>query len=332
MTYYLKVMKEKKILTVKCNRYTIKKVFLLLLFFFQISLVKAQKGDSDTITAKKKEPVAVKSYFRFKTSYTTNDVYNGRKDSILNPYVKPSVGYYNKSGFSTYMSAYFSMQPNQKSFDYLSLHTDYTHEITDDFSAGVFAYKAFHDPTSTLIKSNIKGNIGANLDYDWGFIDILVQGDVIFTTKNDYNSNIELYKQFVIKKKNGKIVITPTFDVNFSTLNYYEGYLNKQVGRKQLNKKPNVTSVSSNITVNNNHFTLMDYELSLPMSYKTKHFSFFITPTFAIPQNSIHTTTTTTVSLSNGVQTSAHKDSTPQSELNLTNTLYAEIGLYYKFI
>lgn len=318
--------------TAKCCKYIIKSVFFALLFFFQISLVSGQNGNTDTIPKKNKDSIIVKSYFRFRTSYTTNDVYNGRKDSIANPYIKPSIGYYNKSGFSTYVNAYFLMQPNQKSFDYVSLHTDYTCEITDNFSAGVLAYKSFHDPSSSLLKSNIKGNIGANLDYDFGFLELFTQGDVIFTTKNDYDLNIELYKQFVIKKKYGKFLITPSFDINFSTLNYYEGYLNKQVSQKKLFKYPTITSVTTNVTVNNNQFTLMDYELSLPMSYKTKHFSFFITPTFAMPQNPIHTTTTTTVKLSNGTQTATQKDSTPQSELNLSNTLYAEIGLYYKFI
>ena len=54
----------------------------------------------DTITsAKKPVSIPVRSYFAAGISYLTNSVYNGRKDSLSTPYLTPTLGYYDKSGF-----------------------------------------------------------------------------------------------------------------------------------------------------------------------------------------------------------------------------------------
>src|ERR1700712_5740709 len=50
-------------------------------------------------TAKKPVSAPVKSYFSAGLSYLTNSVYNGRKDSVATPYITPTIGYYDKSGF-----------------------------------------------------------------------------------------------------------------------------------------------------------------------------------------------------------------------------------------
>jgi hypothetical protein len=82
----------------------------------------------------------------------------------------------------------------------------------------------------------------------------------VFSQKTDFDLYFELEHEFSVINGDDEFKITPKFDINFITLNFYEGYLNKKIGRKKL------TNVDAVVYVDNNKFTLMNYEFSLPMS------------------------------------------------------------------
>ena len=305
-------------------------LFFLFLSFHSIAQIK-KTVVKDSLQTEMKDSVPKKSYFKFSASYLSNYVYNGRKDSITTPYITPSIGYFEKKGFSTSISGYYLTATNQHRFDFFSIDINYKHEFTDGFSGSLMANRTFYNKSSTSLSSNIKGNLGGNLDYDFGFLELFVEGDALFSQKTDFALAIELEHEFVIKSGADEFKITPTFDVNFSTLNYYEGYLNKKLGKKMMQNNPNITSVNAITTVDNNRFTLLDYEFSLPMTYQTKQFVFFVTPTYAIPKNTIYTTTVTTTKLVGGVETVVTKNSTTTAERELKQNFFVEVGLYYKF-
>ena len=114
-------------------------------------------------------------------------------------------------------------------------------------------------------------------------------------------------------------------------MNFYEGFTSRKVTKKIGQTIANLASATATTTVDKNRFTLLDYELSVPLSYDTKKLGFFVTPTFALPQNPINTTTTTVIKLKNGTQTTQVQNSTPLSEKTLENSFFIELGVFVKF-
>ena len=96
-------------------------------------------------------------------------------------------------------------------------------------------------------------------------------------------------------------------------------------GKKNFGSGPLIASATATTTVDNNKMTLMNYEFSLPISYDSKDFGVYLTPTYSIPQNPIKTQTTLDITYKNGTKTSNTFNSTPYSERNLSNNFYVEL-------
>ncbi len=278
----------------------------------------------------KKNEDSAKSYFKFTGSYLSNSVYNGRQDSLITPYITPTFGYYDKAGFYISGSASYLASAGESRIDVFYFDIGYDVDFTDRFSGSFYADKSFYNQTSTAIESAVKGYIGGSLSYDLNFFQVNGGADIMISTQADFALNFGLVHAFKFDDGENKFRITPSVLTNMSTLHFYEGYTDRKVGKKN-RQLPNLVSTTSTTTVLNNNFTLMDYEFSVPISYETKKISLFFTPTFAIPQNPIYTTTTTVNKLKNGISTSQTFDSTPLSERKLENVFYAEIGFYIKF-
>lgn len=309
-------------------------IWFVILFGLQINLIKAQINTDHLIPKKEKDSEIVKSYYKFSNSILTNAVYNGRQDSIVKPYIKPSISYVNKSGFSTSLTGFYLTLPNQNKFDYFSLDLDYSYNPTPKTTTGISANKTFYNSSSTDLKSSLIGSLGAYLSYNFGFIEIMTQGGILFSDKKDLSLNIEFLHEFSIGENDTKFVITPTFDIEMNSVHYYEEYLNRKLrnnkGKGNGNGQNNSTITTSEVSVNKNNFSLLAYETSFPTSYELNHFVLFATPSFSIPQHPIHTSTKTTTTSSSGVVTTTTTDTTPLSEKNLKPLFFAEIGLYYK--
>jgi len=272
------------------------------------------------------------SHFKLSGSYLSNSVYNGRKDSLATPYLTPSFGYFDKSGFYISASLSYLASATESHIDLFSLDAGYDLDLTNKFSGSVYANKSFYNSASTAIKSDISGSIGASLTYDLNVLQLTAGADLLFAQKTDIAVNIVAAHAFHFGEPGNLFIITPSFTANMSTLNFYEGYTNRKLGKKANQSNPNAASVTSTTTVNNtSKFPLLNYELSVPFTYDAKKFGLFFTPSFALPKNPIYTTTTTTVKLRNGTQSTMVQDSTPQSERAIDNTFYFELGLYIKF-
>lgn len=313
---------------------TFKIVLILIFSIFQINLSNAQiKKDSikDNSHIEIKDSISKKSYFKLSMGYLSNYVYNGRIDSIASPYIKPSIGYLNENGFNASVTGYYLNLAKEHKFDFVSLDVNYEYKFNDNFSMGLFANRTFYQKSSNFIKSNIIGDLGSNVDYDLGFIELYVGADLLFSQKKDFALDVELDHEFSFKNKNNEFKIIPTLSINFSSLNYYEGYLNKKNGKKNAPNNSGISSFSALTTVDNNRFTLLDYEFSAPLTYEIKHFILFVTPTFAVPKNTINTTTVTTTKFIDGTESSITKNSTSQEEYELKSNFFIEFGGCYKF-
>jgi hypothetical protein len=244
---------------------------------------------------------------------------------LATPYLTPTIGYFNKSGFYVSGSLSYLTSSQESHIDLFSLDAGYDFDITDKFSASLSANKSFYNKSSTAIKSDISGTLGASLSYDFDFVQFTAGSDLLFAQKTDVAVNLALAHAFHFGEEGNAFMLTPSFTTNMSTLNFYEGYTNRKVGKRVNQANPNAASVSATTTVNNNKFTLLDYELSAPFAYDAKKFGVFFTPSYALPQNPIYTTTTTTVKLRNGTQSQLVQDSTPPSERKIENTFYFKL-------
>ncbi len=271
------------------------------------------------------------SYFKASANYLSNSLYNGRKDSLATPYISPGIGYYDKSGFYITGGISYLASSSESRIDLVSFDAGYDFSFSDNFTGGVYANKSFYNQSSTAVKSDIKGSIGGTLSYDLGFLQLSTGIDVLFADKADIALNFGLAHAFYVGDKDDLWTITPSVTTNLSTLNFYEGYTNRRVGKNAKSKIPNLASITTTTTVNNSKLTLMDYEISLPINYDGKKWGLFFTPTLALPQNPISTTTVSNIKLKNGTESTETHDTTPPSEKNLQNTFYVEVGVYIKF-
>lgn len=302
----------------KCIKITC--LFILSILFSSLVL----QAQSDSATSNK-------SYFKFSGSYLSNSIYNGRQDSISTPYLTPSIGYFDKSGFYIIGSLSYLSSAKEKRVDLYSFDIGYDFSISKKLTGSVYANKSAYNQTSTAIQSDVKGSGGAVFSYDLNFLQVDAGADIMFANKADIGFNFGLSHAFSFGDQTSVFTLTPALSTNFSTLHFYEGYTNRKLTKVAKLLNPALVSSVSTTTVDNSKITLMDYEISIPLNYEHQNLGFFITPTLALPQNPIYTTTTTVNKLLNGTQNTFVNNSTPKSEKTLSNSFFVELGFYIKF-
>lgn len=307
------------------HTYIITKPFLLLMAILLFGFLTGHTQDAST--AEKNNG----SYFKFTSSYLTNSVYYGRKDSLALPYLTSSIGYYDKSGFYISGSLSYLNSQNEKGIDYSAIDLGYSFTAGNQFSGDVYANKSWYNQSSTNIKSDIKGSIGTAFSYDLNVFQINAGVDLTFAGKTDISLNLGASHSFVFGPEDNQFSIEPSFTTNWSSLHSYEGYVNRKAVKRPGAFLPGGASVTATTTVQNNKITLLNYEVWVPFTYSTKKFGLTFTPTMSIPKNPIYTTTTVTTKMNNGQQNSVVINSTPQSEISLSTSFYAELVFFIKF-
>jgi hypothetical protein len=142
--------------------------FFLIVFFIGSIIISnntvAQNRNDDDIESK--------SYWKLMTSYLSNSVYYGRTDSLATPYFTPSLTYYGKSGF--YVGGSFSVYTGvgKKRIDLYAIDLGYDFDFNENLSGSIYANRSFYNSNSTAIKSDIYSSAGANLSYDFSFLQI----------------------------------------------------------------------------------------------------------------------------------------------------------------
>jgi hypothetical protein len=301
-----------------------KKTLLFICIVLSISVdSKSQKSSSDTAPKK--------SYFKADLNYLSDLIYLGRKDSVAYPYITSTIGYYHTSGFYLSGAISYLAAANTSQIDLFTIDAGYEFDINNVFSGTVYGEKYFYNSSSNALKSDFKGILDAALYANLNLVQLSVEGGVTFATKKDFTTSFAATHLFEIEKKGHKFSMNPSFTFNFSTLKFYEGNSNKTFTKKQQANNPNVLTVSATTTASKQGFCLMGTELSVPLTYEFKGWSFYLTPYYCIPKNQISTSTSAVITLRNGSVINQQFDSTPWSERNLKNQFYLEAGLTFSF-
>lgn len=299
-------------------------VFVILLitvsFLFQVSA----NAQSDSSAARR-------SYFKVQAQYLSNSVYSGRKDSETVSYLTPSFGYFHKSGF--YVDGELSFLANSISagrIDEIVLETGYDFSI-GNFDAGFYAGKYFYSNSSFAVTSDIKADIGTYFTFNTNIINVGGGADLLVSTNNDLNINADISHPFYFTVKDKNLSISPIAEMNAGTQSFYRAYYeNRKFGftthgsnakghghKKSGTTTTPVSDTSSIVTVTfpeQNRFSILDYEFSLPMTFDAKKWGIFLTPTVAIPLN----------------PATYEIDGVLQKE-KLSTSFFVKTGVYYKF-
>ncbi|GAC1585872.1 MAG: hypothetical protein NVS3B19_03870 [Ginsengibacter sp.] len=291
---------------------TLKTFFTLSIFVCLLYSVNAQDSSTSKI-----------SYFKASVSYLTNSVYNGRKDSAVLPYVTPSLGYYNKSGFFALGSLSYSLASGDSRVDHFTLEAGYEAKLSSQVNAGFYGSKYFYNNSSTDVRSEMKGGLGGNLSYEPGFVTFSVGADLSFASHTDIDISGALSHGFYFGEKGSEWAIVPTVTTHLGTQNYYQDYINFRKGKGAIRGRgrgrngSGGATTTMTTTVASSKFGILDYEFSVPIEYDGNKWGLFLTPIYAIPQNPVSVSSSAT-------------GSTYITE-KLENSFYTTVGVYLKF-
>ena len=292
------------------------RIFAIFVFTFSLFFNQFNSYAQNDTTAKK-------SYFKVGAGYLSNAVYSGRKDSDVVSYLSPSIGYYHKSGFFVAGSTSFLSNSSEAGrIDEISLQAGYDFSIRDNFEGGFYASKYFYNNNSYSVTSELQGDIGANFTYGTDLISIGGGANALISTGIDLTLNANLSHGFSFGSDNNLWSVTPTAEINAGSQSFYRAYFknrkfsNTSTGSKGKghNSGTNNTGNSKISFVQSNSFSILDYELSIPVAYDAKSWGIFATPTLAMPVN----------------PATYAVDGVMQTE-KLSNSFFLQTGIYFKF-
>ena len=250
------------------------------------------------IHAEEQDSIAVKkSNLVVGLKYLSNNVYLGRIDSANIMYLVPTIGYYHKSGLHIGASLNYQLDAGISKVDAISFEGGYDFSIGQKFNAGLTAEKYFYDMNSISLNSVNDFAVGSNFAYDFSIVSLNASAALAFNDKTDIITQIGLTKSFEINK----FAIEPALRLNAGTQNYYNAYLvagkshltgnnghGKGLGSIKSTGKGNTGTTTSAATYTvqaASSYKVLDYEISVPISYSVHNFKFDLIPTYAIPVN-----------------------------------------------
>jgi len=289
---------------------------------FSLGTVSAQI-DTDSVTLSKK------SFLKMGVSYTSNGVYLGRADTITTPSLSPKVTYTFKSG--VYFSGNMDFITNRKNnkLDGGSLEAGYDHSFTDDFEGGASFTKLFYNSASTQVSSSISSIFNAYVDYDIaGIITPALSVNYSFGKNGgaggDLGINPNVSHDFTIDGVFGDddlLLISPQAGLNAGSQNFYASYLERK-GKLTRKSAAAVNAAYNNYYNKLGEFTLLDYELTAPIEYKTGGFMLSFVPTYAFAQDSLPKATLAEQTITKTIEA---------SQPFRPSIFYFEVGLSFKF-
>jgi hypothetical protein len=253
-----------------------------LLFYMAILLVVGQAAVAQPVTGNNRgdeedDPYETKSYFMYGLNYLSDNVYLGRKDSTTLPYVSPYIGYHHQSGL--YIKGTGSYAPTKHIVDLAVIEAGYEHSFGDHFNSGINVDKFFYNKTSTSIRGNTQGSAGIFGQYSNDWVQPQVTFNLDFSKKTDYVLTLQLDHEF--KLINNTLTIAPTTEMNVGTRHFYDQYFVNRLTKKDKTLK------LKQVLADAGRFKALDYELSLPVTYRITKWLFKLTPTYVIPLNPV---------------------------------------------
>lgn len=236
------------------------------------------------------------SFFLTDISYINDAVFMGRRDSIKAPYVFPSIGYYDKSGFFMDASASYLTSSDENRVDLFLLSAGY---LFSDLllSGGISGTGYFFNGDSYNVRSETVGDISGFLTIDLKTIEISLLASTFFNDGSSADIFTGLLVGHTFSNTDDTFLISPSIAVYGGSQNFYEAYYNtsrlgnrKGAGQGQ-NSNAGSTVINEVIIEEASKFNILTVELSLPLQYYYNQFIFSFNPVLALPQSAATITT-----------------------------------------
>jgi hypothetical protein len=268
--------------------------------------------------------------FKLKLGYSSNQIYNGRSDSIAAPYLTGSFKYLDSSGFYVKTSLSYLTSNYAQRIDLIGIGIGYQKLIKNQFLVSASFDKSFYNSNSFSVSSEILGNLGGSFYYLNDIVDIGANFGALFTTnKHDMSLGFDISHEFDFD--NDHWSIEPTASLSLSTRNYSQIFNNnRQTKISNSGNQSRSTDTQTILTLGADKLTLLNYELSVPIYYYGKNMGLFVAPAFSIAQNPAVILTTNTAR-TNGSGSSQTVTTSINSVEKLKNYFYIETGIYFKF-
>ena len=213
-----------------------------------------------------------------KIGYTSDMQYHGYQGAAAQSAFIPGLVYNHPLGFVVLLNVY-NIKGTTVPWDELEVGASYTRTFFEDLSIGLsYTHYSFYD-TSEISKQGINGIAGLNLSYDFSILNAGTSFNISFGNQTDYSINVDLSKRIdIIKNQNLLCWLEPGFSGVYGT----ESLLNERI---VLKKNPKKIMVNNVITIANNVFSVLAYQLTIPLTVELGRF--IITPQFdyVIPLN-----------------------------------------------
>ena len=255
------------------------------------------------------DPYDSMSFFMYGINYLSNNVYLGRADTMVIPYITPYIGYH--FGFGLYAKGMVSYDPISRNgysghVDVSTIEVGYDHTFGDHLNTGVSLDKFFYDKNSINVRAASQGGGSVYGQYTNKILEPQVN---FLTTLNqnsmDYNTAFLVDHDFSLI--NNTLNITPMAGTYTGTQNYYDEYFKKRLEKKDKKTK------EDRVIADSKKYKMLDYELSTQVTYRTGKWLFSLTGTYAIP-----------------LSPSTIKLPTETRKEKLTNKFFAELDICHR--
>ena len=230
------------------------------------------------------------SYFLANVSYISDNVFMGRRDSIAAPYLFPSIGYYNKSGFFADASLSFLTGSEANRVDLILVSAGYNFN-SNNFSGGISGTAYFFNDESYNVMSSVFGDLTGIISYDFEVMEATFSLSSYFNddSSTDFITGLMFDRTFYAINKN--LMIIPSISLYAGTQYFYEQYYrSSRFGNrkgKSMGNSGSETEESNMINIDEvQEFKVLNIELAIPLHYNYRHFIFSFYPMMAFPQSS----------------------------------------------
>jgi len=265
-------------------------LYALLLPSFYFGLI--AQNNKQSVKEKSKDN---QSYILADVSYINDAVFMGRRDSIAAPYIFPSIGYYDKSGFFTDASASYLTGSDENRVDLFLISAGYLSN-SEKLSGGISGTAYFFNEDSYNVQSETVGDITGMLGYDFKVFEVMLSASSYFNRESSADIFVGAMIDRTFYAADNKLLIAPSISIQAGSQYFYQEYYgtSRLGNRKGQGKGSGITEPSVITTVEiaeASKFNLLNIELSLPLQYYHKQFIFSFTPLLAFPQSSATITT-----------------------------------------
>lgn len=213
-----------------------------------------------------------------KIGYTTDMQYRGYQGAGAQSAFFPGLFYKHPIGLGVLINVY-NIKGTTVPWDEIELGASYTHTFNEKLTLSLsYAHYTFND-TSEISKQGINGIAGVNLNYELSFLTPGAAFDISFGDQTDYSIIVDFSKRIdLIKKLNSQCWFEPDFSGVYGT----ESLLNERI---ILRKNPKKIIVNKVVTTTNKVFSVLAYQLAIPITIEIGRF--IITPQYdyVIPLN-----------------------------------------------